>query len=926
MKQAPKAFKIAFAVTEVGPDASAGDYFTAMELGTSLRKLFRWEVVWLPKEDWYKVGDANAIVAMTDHYDPTLLGAAATNLIKICWMRNWFDRWAAKPFFPMWDIRLISSKRAADYIREKHGFSSTILPLATNNTRFRPREVEKLYDYVFTGSYWGAPRDIEEIDPAAIGLRFALFGKKWEQHPQFSAFYKGFLPYHAMAKVYNQSRLLVDDANTATKKWGSMNSRIFDALAAGTLVITNNVLGSEELFENRLPTYDSPQALQGILRNYLNDPALYQNTLEDLRSSVLLHHTYELRARELASIIHNHLLAVQERQLCVQKNTHTASATKRPPLVSIIIPVFNQAHFTAACLKALLKNTPPICEVIVVDNGSMDGTPQLLAQYGSHIRVIRNEQNQGFARACNSGASASNAPFLLFLNNDTEVQPNWLEPLLAMASRPRVGAVGSRLLFPDGTTQHAGVVIVERRGINSLLPRHAFIGEDQAITVPDKPMFMQAVTAACMLVNTGDFRDANGFDTAYWNGCEDVDLCFKLGQLGKKIIYEPASVVIHHEGKSGHERSVAISANNARLRGRWEGLVTPDLIEINGSAKVAEGLTRRIRDGGELAPPPGYSEALEAWWSRYRSRHLSPKSGRTGKARIAIRICTPTRQSPGWGDTSFGQELASAFTRMGHNADVLFKEEWQQGIHDIAIHIRGVYRHYPQPGAKNILWIISHPELITKDELDSYDLVFCASSAFLRQIAPTTTTPCHYLPQATSQSFLSRATETLSQEFDLLFIGNNYSFKENRRRQIVQDILDTGYGDDLRVVGRDWGNYLPQSMILEEYIPLDLLPRFYGRARINLNDHHPAMARDGFINNRTFDLGALGLFQISNAVPGIEALGVVTYMNPTDLRHKIEYYLNNNTARKEIAAYSHECCRGKTFDARAKTIMESISP
>jgi hypothetical protein len=266
-------------------------------------------------------------------------------------MRNWFDRWAAKPFFPMWDIRLISSKRAADYIREKHGFSSTILPIATNNTRFRPREVEKLYDYVFTGSYWGAPRDIEKIDPAAIGLRFALFGKNWEQHPQFSAFYKGFLPYHAMAKVYNQSRLLVDDANTATKKWGSMNSRVFDALAAGTLVITNNVLGSEELFENRLPTYDSPQALQGILRNYLNDPALYQKTLEDLRSSVLLHHTYDTRARELASIIHNHLLAVQERQLCVQENRHTASATKRPPLVSIIIPVFNQAHFTAACLN-----------------------------------------------------------------------------------------------------------------------------------------------------------------------------------------------------------------------------------------------------------------------------------------------------------------------------------------------------------------------------------------------------------------------------------------------------------------------------------------------------------------------------------------------------------------------------------------------
>lgn len=64
-----RSFKVAFAVTEVGPEVSAGDYFTAMELGSSLRKLLRWEVIWLPKEDWYNVGDANVLITMTDHYD-----------------------------------------------------------------------------------------------------------------------------------------------------------------------------------------------------------------------------------------------------------------------------------------------------------------------------------------------------------------------------------------------------------------------------------------------------------------------------------------------------------------------------------------------------------------------------------------------------------------------------------------------------------------------------------------------------------------------------------------------------------------------------------------------------------------------------------------------------------------------------------------
>lgn len=926
MAHDPKTFKVAFAVTEVGPNVAAGDYFTALELGSALRKLLRWEVSWLPKADWYNVGDANALIAMTDHYDPTRLGPRAASLVKICWMRNWFDRWAGKPHFGMWDIRLCSSLKASEHIKERYGFTSAVLRIGTNHSRFRPRPEEKLYDYVFTGSYWDAPRDIERIDPAAIGLRFALFGKNWENHPHFRAYCKGFVPYHAMPRIYNQSRILVDDANSATKEWGSINSRVFDALASGILVITNSAAGSAELFDNQVPVYQSPDTLREILTRYLDDPGLYQRTMDTLRECVLAEHTYDIRARELAKIVLAHLQASQSR------SGLSLASTPRPPtanpqntrIVSIVIPVFNQAHFTAKCLEALFKNTPDICEIIVVDNGSTDGTAQLLAQYGNQIQVIRNAQNQGFARACNSGAAAARAPFILFLNNDTEVQPGWLPPLLAMAARPRVGAVGSRLLFPDGTVQHAGVVIVERQGVVSLLPRHAFIGESPAVAPPAKATLVQAVTAACMLVKAVDFFDAGGFDTAYWNGCEDVDLCFKLAQLGRKIVYEPASVVVHHEGKSGHERKVAIPVNNARLRTRWEGLVAPDIIDIEGSITTAEGLARRIRDGGDLAPDADYGEALAAWWHRYRARHLPTKPCLSNEARIAVRICTPSRKSPGWGDTGFGQELAAAFSRLGHQAEVLYKDAWFGGGHDIAIHIRGVYRHYPQPGAKNILWIISHPELITKDELDSYDLVLCASATFLRQIEPTTSTPCHYLPQAANPAYV-QGSLAFKEQWDLLFVGNNYAFKENRRRQIVQDVLDAGFGGSLRVIGRNWKGYIPDSMLLEEQVPPAMLPRFYGLARINLNDHHPAMARDGFINNRTYDLGALGLFQLSNAVPGIEELGAVTYVNATDLRHKIEYYLKNDDIRKKIAGYGLECCKMETFAKRARTIIKLLN-
>ena len=921
-----RTFKVAFAVTEVGPEVASGDYFTAMELGSSLRKLLRWEVIWLPKEDWYNVGDANVLIAMTDHYDLPLLGPKAADLVKICWMRNWFDRWASKPHFGMWDIRLCSSLKASEHIKDRYGFTSSVLRIATNQNRFRPRSEDKLYDYVFTGSYWGAPRDIEKIDPAAIGLRFALFGKNWEDHPQFRAYFKGFAPYHAMPRIYNQSRILVDDANSVTKEWGSVNSRVFDALASGILVITNSSTGSTELFKDQLPVYQSPASLRDMLLRYLDNPTLYQETLDPLRKRVLAEHTYDIRACELAKIVLAHLQPIPIQTAAeLTAVTPAESTARRPCLVSIIIPVFNQAHYTAKCLESLFKNTHDSFEIIVVDNGSTDGTPQLLSRYGGTIRVIRNAQNQGFARACNSGAAAASAPFLLFLNNDTVVQPGWLPPLLAMAARPQVGAVGSRLLFPDGSVQHAGVVIVERRGVVSLLPRHAFIGESQDTATPVRATCMQAVTAACMLVNAADFGDVGGFDTVYWNGCEDVDLCFKLAQLGRKIVYEPASVVVHHEGKSGHERTVAITVNNARLRGRWEGLVAPDIIDVEGSITHSEGLARRIRDGGDLAPDTTYGESLTAWWRRYRTKYLSARQKVAICARIAVLICTPSRKSPGWGDTSFGQELAAAFSRLGHRTDVLYKNEWPQVEHDVVIHLRGVYRHYPRPGTKNILWIISHPELITKDELDSYDLILCASANFLRQIEPTTSTPCYFLPQATNHAYVRQHERLSPGKLDLLFVGNNYAYKESRRRQIVQDVLDAGHGGSLRIIGRNWNGYLPAAMILEEYVPQTVLPRFYGMARINLNDHHPAMARDGFINNRTYDLGALGLFQISNTVPGIEELGVITYANTTDLRHKIDYYLSNEKARQEIAEYSRDRCHLETFDMRAQAVLTLLN-
>ncbi len=251
------------------------------------------------------------------------------------------------------------------------------------------------------------------------------------------------------------------------------------------------------------------------------------------------------------------------------------------PRCSIIIPLFNQVAYTARCLTRLVDSTDPeLYEVVLIDNGSTDATADLLANVSGHVTIIRNPTNLGFARACNQGAAASSTGLLLFLNNDTEPLPGWLEPLLAtVASDAAVGAVGSRLLFADGTLQHAGAWVVEdRRAAIPLIGVHRYTGAPADHPPAMVPEPVGALTGACLLVRRDAFEAAGGFDEGYWNGCEDLDLCFSLAAAGWGLVYEPASCLVHHESASGPERWRAVNDNVRRLGERWAGRVVPDLL------------------------------------------------------------------------------------------------------------------------------------------------------------------------------------------------------------------------------------------------------------------------------------------------------------------------------------------------------------
>jgi glycosyltransferase involved in cell wall biosynthesis/radical SAM superfamily enzyme YgiQ (UPF0313 family)/spore maturation protein CgeB len=245
---------------------------------------------------------------------------------------------------------------------------------------------------------------------------------------------------------------------------------------------------------------------------------------------------------------------------------------KQAVTVSIIIPLYNQAAYTRQCLESLARhtgNSVPF-ELILVDNGSTDETADLLKSLTGSVTVISNKTNLGFARACNRGAKLAEGRYLLFLNNDTVARKGWLEKLLDGIVKDGADICGAKLVYPDGRVQHAGVAFDER-GIGY----HIFKGFDSGDAAVNRKRFMQCVTGACMMISTKLFSELGGFDEQFLNGFEDVDLCLRAGAMGKKILYNPESLLVHFE-ETSEGRKTYDDKNLKLFFSRWKGKIACD--------------------------------------------------------------------------------------------------------------------------------------------------------------------------------------------------------------------------------------------------------------------------------------------------------------------------------------------------------------
>lgn len=237
------------------------------------------------------------------------------------------------------------------------------------------------------------------------------------------------------------------------------------------------------------------------------------------------------------------------------------------PLVSIIIPVFNNLALTRTCMESLARVPAKVeCEIIVVDNASTDGTAEyfLKQKQDGVLRVITNSTNHGFAYACNQGARAAKGSFLLFLNNDTQVTDGWLAAMVKTAQQSKAGAVGAKLLYADGTIQHAGI------GFINGIPDHPHRHATADLPAVNEQRELDMVTGACLMTPRDLFLSLGGFDEVFRNGVEDIDYCLRVRASGRKVIYEPKAVVYHLEGQSSG-RFYFVNENLKIFFDRWSG-------------------------------------------------------------------------------------------------------------------------------------------------------------------------------------------------------------------------------------------------------------------------------------------------------------------------------------------------------------------
>jgi hypothetical protein len=365
-----------------------------------------------------------------------------------------------------------------------------------------------------------------------------------------------------------------------------------------------------------------------------------------------------------------------------------------------------------------------------------------------------------------------------------------------------------------------------------------------------------------------------------------------------------------------------------RLQGALEaagldGDDAPDLLAVPREPRAR--LAGAVDAVLSAALPEGALAALPAAGAAGAGALAALHRPAAGTLRFCVNIAAPHwNAAPSWGDLHFARAIQQELARRGHPCAIHTMDGWdatRAGDYDVVLHLKGLHAYEGSPDHLNVLWSISHPDLLTIAECDAADLVLVASESFAAAIAAQTRTPVAVLDQATDpEVFLPERDRAHARE--LVFVGNS----RNVMRRILADLLPTER--DLAIWGGGWDELVDPRHLAGTYLPNDQVRRAYASAGIVLNDHWDDMREHGFLSNRLYDAVAAGGFVISDHIDGIEERfggAVVTYRTADELHALVEHYLANPRERAERAAAGRELVLARhTFAHRVDDLLARV--
>ncbi len=604
-----------------------------------------------------------------------------------------------------------------------------------------------------------------------------------------------------------------------------------------------------------------------------------------------------------------------------------------PGRVSICISTYQDWQSTLRAVRAVLAagdaagGSPPgtEIEIVVLDNGSRRCVSAVLtaACLGEpRIRVLTTPRNLFSAVGFNQAFGASTGSTVVFLSNDVEVSPGWLAPLLAPLADPAVRGAQPLLLGPDGTVDCAGTVFLG----GELPPVALLSGHAPEDVHRAGQLRLSAVTGAALAMRATDVVALRGLDPLFVEGFEDVDLCLRaVAEQGGAFAVAPDSVVTRHPG-AARPREDGVQANRALWQDRWRGRLPGPELEVfdrlglriahldPGPAPGAPGQPRRPRP--VLVRPP-------------RTVPAGPAAG-LPSLRWALKIAAPAgRAGDSHQDMRFAAALAGALERLGQDASVDRREAHERRtayLDDVVVGLRGAQECPVHPGRVNLLWVLSHPELVSAGEVGRYDAAFAAGTAWSASMSEQAGLEVRPLLPATDPGRFGPGRgdpgpDAPGEGAAVLFVGES----SDTSRTLVREVMTAGL--DLSVYGAGWEGFGLGERLKGASVTDGELAASYASAGVVLCAPGEGPGRADFPSGQVFDAVACGARVVSGPIPGMEVLfggavqeyrsvqELVRLCGPAGMRA-----FPGGEDRRRIA---EQVCRDHSFDVRARTLLDA---